>query len=160
MFWFPWFCLREITDVLKMYCITNISNITQNLNLIAFSTFSTRNGSLHSLLDSLTVYPIHFLEKTAVVVELEYLWPSQLSSKLQRMKTRRYKLCIGDKINNSSFSSTGTKYIPTYCQNKKPLWEISLAPVRLLLLKQKETWVCLYLALTRCSTIPSPLCHQ
>jgi hypothetical protein len=44
---------------LKMYCITNISNITQNLHLKDFSKFSTRNGSLHSLLDSQTVYPIH-----------------------------------------------------------------------------------------------------
>jgi hypothetical protein len=103
--------------ILKMYFITNIRNVTQNINLIAFSIFSTSNGSLHTLHDSLVVYPIHFLEQTAVVLELEYRRPSQLSSMLQRMKARHYKLRIGDKINDSCFSSTGTIYIAKYSQN-------------------------------------------
>jgi len=56
------FCLREITDVSKkICCVSNISNITQNINLIAVSIFRTKNGSLHSLHDALIVYPIHFL---------------------------------------------------------------------------------------------------
>jgi hypothetical protein len=68
--------------ILKMHSITYICNITQNIYLISFSIFSTRNGSVHSLHDSLIVYPKHFLEQTEFVLELEYRRPLQLSSKL------------------------------------------------------------------------------
>jgi len=58
------------------------------------------------------------------------------------------------------FSLTGTKFTHIYFQNTKPSWGNTSAPARLLLWKQKETWVCLYLPLTRCSTIPSLFRHQ
>jgi len=58
------------------------------------------------------------------------------------------------------FSLTGTKYTHTYFQHKKPSWGNTSAPAHLLLLKQKETWVCFSLRLTHCSTIPSLFRHQ